>query len=76
MHSYYILGKGELFQSLLDGLLILTSTTSASSSSSSTSALETMGDMNHLLNTKILKNTTKLIGKITHLYIVYKIDFY
>jgi len=79
IHSYYILGKGELFQSLLDGLLILTSTASSlssSSSSSSTSALDTMGDMNHLLNTKILKNTTKLIGKITHLYIVYKIDFY
>jgi hypothetical protein len=65
----YILGKGELFQSLLDGLLILTTTASSSSSSllsSSTSALETMEDMNHLLNTKILKNTTKLIGKLTH----------
>lgn len=64
----YILGKGELFQSLLDGLLILTTTASSSSSllSNSTSALETMEDMNHLLNTKILKNTTKLIGKLTH----------
>ena len=66
----YIIGKGELFQSLLDGLLILTTTASSSLSalssslSTSTNALETMGDMNHLLNTKILKNTTKLIGNI------------
>lgn len=83
----YIIGKGELFQSLLDGLLILTSTASSSvlslpsSLSTSTNALETMGDMNHLLNTKILKNTTKLIGKIIYIsyvyaYVIYTIYIY
>jgi hypothetical protein len=77
IRNTYLMGKGEFFQNILDDLYLLTlngdsssnnnnnssdSTAGSSSASSSSSSLPSLEEMDEILNWKILRNATKLIG--------------